>query len=202
MILNDTILKKTLKKVIEKEKEVHDIVVFGSAIRGKEKPRDIDVLVIFKKNVNKEIEYQIRKEIGKRYETVSIISKTVITLFDAAFDARESILFEGKSLLTGATMGEQYGYAPLGMFKYRFKEWSKLQKTKYYHALNGRNGKKGVAQGLGCVKLSDGIILVPLHNIEEFRSFLKLWKLEFLYIPALIPARLNKKEILEAGSVE
>ena len=201
MILNNTTLKKALKKLIEKEKEIHDIVVFGSAIRGKEKPQDIDVMVIFKKNVNKEIEYQIRKETEKRYEAVSIISKTETTLFDPAFDARESILFEGKSLLTGATLGEHYGYASLGMFKYHFKEWTKLQKTKYYYALNGRDGKKGIAQELGCLKLSDGIILVPLQNIEEFRSFLESWKINFLYIPTLIPKRLNKKGILETGSV-
>ena len=201
MILTDMVLKKALKKLIEKEKEVHDIVVFGSIVRGKEKPRDIDVLVIFKKNINKEIEYQVRKEIEKRYEAVSIISKTETTLFDPAFDARESILFEGKSLLTGVTLGEHYGYASLGMFKYQFKDWTKLQKTKYYYALNGRDGKKGIAQELGCVKLSDGIILVPLYNIEEFRSFLESWKINFLYIPTLIPERLNKKGILEAGSV-
>ena len=62
MILTDMVLKKALKKLIEKEKEIHDIVVFGSIVRGKEKPGDIDVMVIFKKNVNKEIEYQIRKK--------------------------------------------------------------------------------------------------------------------------------------------
>ncbi len=197
MILNDITLRKTLKKIIEKEKEVHDIVVFGSVVRGKEKPQDIDIIVIFKKVVNKEIEYQIKKEIEKQYENVSIISKTENTLFDSSFDARESILFEGKSLITGTAIGEKYGYVPIGIFKYQFKNWNKLQKTKYYHALNGRDGKKGIAQKLGCVKLSDGIIFVQLNNIEKFRSFLDSWKLDFIYIPALIPQRLNKKEIIE-----
>ena len=197
MILNNMALKKALKKIIEKHTEIDDIILFGSVIRGKEKPGDIDILVIFKIRIVKEIEYSIRKEIEKKYENVSIISKTQTTFHDPAFDARESILFEGKSLVHERTIAEQYGYNSVGMFKYYFTNWSKLQKTKYYYALNGRDSQKGIAEQLGCIKLADGVILVPINKIEEFRSFLELWKLEYLYIPTLIPERLDKRAILE-----
>ena len=198
MILNDTILKKNLKTIAAKQKEVEDIIVFGSLVRGKEKPEDIDIIVIFKNKVIREVEYQIRKEIEKKYKNVSIISKTLTTLHDPAFDARESILFDGKSLLKDKTLAEQYGYNPVGMFKYQFTGWSKLQKTKYYHALNGRNLQGGMVEELGGIKLADGAIIVPLNKIEAFKSFLEFWKVEYKYIPALIPERLNKKKILEA----
>ena len=197
MIVKDMILKKALKKIVTQYPEVENILVFGSVVRGKEKPMDIDILVVFKTNIDKEIEYIIRKEIEKKYEPVSIISKTRATVSDPAFDARESILFEGKSLVKERAIPEQYGYASIGMFKCSFKGWSKLQKTKYYYAFNGRDTQKGIATQLGCMKLADGIILVPINQIEEFRSFLESWKIEFLYIPALIPERLNKKRILE-----
>ncbi len=197
MILNDTALKRNLKKIVEKQKEVEDIIVFGSLVRGKEKPGDIDILVIFKSVVVKEAEYEIRKEIEKKYNSVSIISKTQITLLDPAFDGRESIFFEGKSLLKEMFLAEHYGYASLGMFKCHFTGWTKLQKTKYYYALNGRSGQKGVVEELGCIKLADGVFLVPLHTIELFRSFLEFWKIEYLYIPVLIPERLNRKKLLE-----
>ncbi len=197
MILNDTRLKKNLKTIAAKQKEVEDIIVFGSLVRGKEKPEDIDVIVIFKNSIVKEAEYQIRTEIEKKYKQLSIISKTRTTVFDPAFDARESILFEGKSLLKEKDLAEQYGYNPVGMFKYHFTGWSKLQKTKYYYALNGRNAQRGIVEELGGIKLADGAILVPLQKIEAFRSFLEFWKVEYKYIPALIPERLNKKKILE-----
>ncbi len=197
MILNDTTLHKNLKKIVAQQIEVDDIIVFGSVVRGKEKPGDIDLLVIFRNKVVKETEYQIRKEIEKKYKKVSIISKTLTTIFDPAFDARESILFEGKSLLRGKTLAEQYGYNAVGMFKYYFKGWSKLKKTKYYYALNGRGAQRGIIQELTGIKLADEVILVPLHKVEAFRSFLEFWRLEYKYIPLLIPERLNQKKILE-----
>lgn len=197
MILNDTILSRTLKKIAEKQKDVEDIVIFGSAVRGKEKPEDIDILIIFKDSVIKETEYQIRKEIEKKYKNVSVISKTPITLLDPAFDARESVIFEGKSILKDRTLAEQYGYNPAGMFKCDFKGWSKLKKTKYYYALNGRGTQRGIVDELACIKLADGVVLVPLHTIEPFRSFLEFWEVDYRYIPVLIPERLNRKRLLE-----
>lgn len=197
MILSDTKLRNNLKKVAEKQKEVDDIIVFGSLVRGKKNPKDIDVIVVFKQTVRKEVEYQIRKEIEKNYKNISIISKTLKTLFDPAFDARESILFEGKSLLKAKAIVEHYGCNACGMFKYHLKGWNKLQKTKYYYALNGRDGQKGIVKDLSCIKLADGVVLVPLHNVEPFRLFLEYWKMEYTYIPIIIPERLNKKKLLE-----
>lgn len=128
---------------------------------------------------------------------MSIISKTRVTLFDPAFDARESIFFEGKSLLKETLLAEQYGYTSLGMFKCHFDGWSKLQKMKYYYALNGRGAQKGIVEKLGCTKLADSVFLVPLNNIELFRSFLEFWNIDYLYIPTIIPKRLHKKKLLE-----
>lgn len=197
MILNDTTLHKNLKKIAAQQPEVEEVIVFGSVVRGKEKPKDIDIIVIFKNRVVKETEYLIRKEIEKKYKNVSIISKTLVTLFDPAFDVRESILFEGKSFLKDKTLAEQYGYSSVGMFKYYSKGWSKLKKTKYYYALNGRGAQRGIIKELAGIKLADEVVLVPLHKIEAFRSFLEFWRVEYKYIPALIPERLNQKKILE-----
>ncbi|MBW2966872.1 hypothetical protein KY362_00130, partial [Candidatus Woesearchaeota archaeon] len=79
-----------------------------------------------------------------------------------------------------------------------FAGWSKLKKTKYYYALNGRGDNDGVMQMLDCIKLSDGIILCPLSNIEKMREFLDAWEIDYKYIPILIPERMNKKNILKS----
>jgi len=65
MILKNTKLKNKLIKLAGKQQEVADILVFGSVVRGKEKPNDIDILVIFESKVDKDIEYQIRKILGE-----------------------------------------------------------------------------------------------------------------------------------------
>ncbi len=75
--------------------------------------------------------------------------------------------------------------------------WTKLKKTKFYHALNGRDGKEGMLQFLKCIKLSDSTILAPSNNIEPLREFIESWDLDYRYIPMIIPKRLAKKQILE-----
>lgn len=196
MILQPIKLKHELNKIVQKYPELLDILVFGSLVRGKQHPSDIDILLLFKEKVDKNIEYLVRKTLEKHAKNISFISKTEQTVFDSAFDARESMLFEAKSLLTGENIAKQYGFSSFGMFKYQFKQWSKLQKTKFYYALNGR-GKTGIADQYKSIKLSDSVILVPLEHIEEFRSFLETWKIDYKYIPLIIPSRLGKKSILE-----
>jgi predicted nucleotidyltransferase len=192
-------LPKSLKELLKNNHRISDIILFGSAARGKEKPNDVDVLVLFKESVDKATEYKIRKELEKHYKGISTISKTEKDVFDESFDARESILFEGKSLITGRGLAGRHGFHSFGMFKYNFSGWDKLKKTKFYYALNGRLGKRGIAEMLDCIKLSDLVILAPVEKVEMFREFLNSWKINYIYIPTLIPERLSREKILKSS---
>ena len=100
MKLNITKLSKQSKVFQKKYKEeIKDIILFGSSLRGKSEPEDIDILIIFNKKINKEIEYEFKKQVSKIIEDVSLISKTEDTLYDHSFAARQSILFDGYSLV-------------------------------------------------------------------------------------------------------
>ncbi|MEK6939079.1 MAG: nucleotidyltransferase domain-containing protein [Nanoarchaeota archaeon] len=197
MIWKNIKLNKALKRILREKPNLEDVILFGSVVRGKEKPGDIDILVLFKDKVNKEDEYLIRKELERYFKNLAIISKTINSLYDSAFDAREAILFEGISLISGKKLTDKFGLSPLGMFKYSFKEWSKLTKTKFYHAFNGRNGSLGFSKEVNAIKLSDGIVLVSLDKIEAMKEFLSSWNLSYQYFPILLPDRFNKKSILE-----
>ncbi len=196
MTLQNIKLKHELHKIAKSHPELLDVLLFGSAVRGKSTPSDIDILLLFQEKVDKNTEYMVRKVLEKHEKNISLISKTEKNILDPAFDARESILFEAKSLLTKKNIAQQYGFSSFGMFKYNFNQWSKLQKTKFYYALNGR-GKIGIADQYKSIKLSDSVMLVPLEHIEEFRSFLETWKIDYKYIPLIIPSRLGRKSILE-----
>ena len=195
MILKNTRLRNNLQK-IARSSEIDDIILFGSVVKGKERPNDIDILVIFKNKINKEVEYKVRKTIEKEYQNVQIISKTNATVLEETFVARESLLFEGVSLLSRNKVSDRYGFDSLGLFKYTFDNWTKLQKTKFYYALNGRGGNEGLSQKLNLIKLSDGLLLSPLGNIEKLKEFLESWEIRYIYIPFLLPKRLNKKKLL------
>ncbi len=197
MIWNNTTLRNDLKAIVRRHPEIEDILLFGSSVKGKVHPSDSDILVLFKKKVDKDVEYEVRKKLEKYLPSISIISKTLNTVHDPSFDARESILFESISLLTGEDNTHQWGYSSFGLFKYSFEGWSKLQQTKFYHAFNGRDRKSGVALSLECIKLSNNLILVPKHQIHPLQEFLEHWKIHYRYIPILIPDRLKKKSLLE-----
>ncbi len=198
MILKNTELKNKIKNLLENDKNLVDIIIFGSFVRGKQQPNDIDILILFKSKVDKNVEYSIRKELDKYYNNINVLSKTEKTLLDAGFDARESILFEGESILTGKNIAENYGFSRFAGFKYSFKGWTNLQKTKFYYALNGREKNRGITKELDAIKLSDSFIIVPIHNMELFKNFLDHWKITYLYIPLIIPLRLGRKSILES----
>lgn len=198
MILKNITLKNKLKKFLAQNRGITDIILFGSAVRGKELPRDLDILVLFKDKVEVEKEYALRKILEHFYPNISILSKTEKTWLNPAFDARESILFEGKSLIFGQNLAQKYGFSSYGAFKYSFEGWDKLKKTKFYYALNGRGSQKGILTLLFGIKLSDSFILISLEKIEPFRDFLESWKAKYIYFPLLLPTRMAKKEILES----
>ncbi|MEW5896456.1 MAG: nucleotidyltransferase domain-containing protein [Nanoarchaeota archaeon] len=179
--------------------EIKDLIVFGSFMRGKLEPQDIDVLIIFKKKVDKDIEYEFKKLLLPTLKNVSLISKTEETYQEPSFDAREGILFEGYSLIKQGLIAAEFGFISLGLFFYSTKEMSNLNKTKFYYALNGRKPAKGIVEKLKGIKLSDNLIAFPLDKIEPAKAFFNFWKMEYRYVPTLIPQRLGRKEIIGTG---
>jgi predicted nucleotidyltransferase len=178
------------------KEDVNDIILFGSIMKGKQIPTDIDVLILFRKEINKEIEYDYKKQASKIFTNLSLISKTEDSLKEASFSAREAILFEGYSLIRKKFIAYESGFDSLGIFIYQTKQLSNVEKTKFYYAINGRRGSKGILDSLNAIKLSDNIIAVPLQEIEEAKDFFASWKIEYTYTPSLIPSRLAKKHII------
>ncbi len=192
-----TQLTKISKPFFEKHRaEIKDIVVFGSLMRGKSAPEDIDILIIFKKKVDKDVEYELKKLLSHAAENISLISKTEETYQEQSFDAREGVLFEGYSLVKQKFIASDFGFVSLGLFFYSTKELSNVEKTKFYYALNGRGESKGAIDNLEGIKLSDNIIAVPINKIESAKEFFGYWKLEYKYVPSLVPLRLGKKSII------
>ena len=189
-----TQLKNSSRDFFKANRElVIDVVLFGSLVRGKENPNDIDVLIIFRDKVNKDVEYELRKKLGN---DASVISKTESGLIEDSFDAREGFLFEGYSLVYGKSVASRYGFSSFGLIIYGTRSMTNTQKTKFYYALNGRGGSRGVIDSFSGIKLSDNILAIPIDRIEDAKEFFDFWKLDYRYIPSLIPSRLAKKQII------
>ena len=174
------------------KEEILDIILFGSSVREKEKPRDIDILVIYKIEKNIEKSYELKKELDREWNNVEIIDKTYSELVEGSFKAVEGILAEGYSLIYDKFLAGGFGYMNLHLFRYELKNLNKSERMRFYYSLYGRaESQSGMLKELNAIKFSDSILLCPVYSIERAKEYLKTWKINFIEFPILIPSRLK-----------
>ena len=181
-------LKKLIreaKKASEHHGEIIDVVLYGSTSRGKPSPRDIDVLVI----VTKPIDRSILNE----YSPTILSYRDFLERFP-----NESILHEGFSLLFGKPIAELYHLASFFLFRYDLRGKSPSQRMGFYYALYGRNGP-GVLQRTKSKKFSSETLLTPTENSDVVREFLEFQKVEYFSLPILFPVSYKDAEKLSGG---
>lgn len=188
---NTKFLKEMDKFFEENKNKIIDIILFGSSVKGKEKPRDIDVLVLFKDKKDLDLSYKLRKDLEKKNFKIEITSKTYKELFNPAFKARESILSEGFSLIQRKFLSEGCGYMNFILFKYELKNLNKSNRMRFYYSLYGRGKEKGMLKELNLTKFSETILLCPVQSENEIKDYLEKWDIKYIEFPILIPKRIE-----------
>lgn len=185
--MNTKLLNKLRIFLNTNRNELLDIILFGSTVKGKEKPKDTDIILIFRNKENEEVAHNLRKTIAQH--NPDITTKTYKNLYDN-FTAKESILKEGYSIQYNAFIAEKAGYKSMILIKYNLKNKTKNEKNKFYFSLTGRNGNKGMTQIIHIKKFTNNTILCNIEKIEETREYLKTQKIEYEEIPIIIPKRI------------
>jgi len=168
-------------KKFSKEKDIIDIIVYGSITRGKEKPNDTDIIIIFKETPLKErmIKAQELKELIKEKITNSDIKTINLKEFlEEEFLSRQGIITEGISILDKKSLAEKLGFSGITIFTYKLKNLDHTKKTRFTYALIGRNSE-GMIKITGAKPLGKGAIEVPIKNSEIFEEFLEEWGVEY-----------------------
>jgi predicted nucleotidyltransferase len=192
-----------LKKLLENKKfcdsvaefiknpAVLDVILFGSFIRDKLNPTDIDILILCsnKKLLNEDEVYSFRKNLEKIDKKFSISIESYSSLLDSNFLARESILSEGFSLVKKKFLHESFGYGTFIMFRYSLKELNNSKRMQFYYALYGRGKNKGIIEKDKSYKLSNEIILSSVENSEIFRNLFDGWRISYTESEILIPKK-------------
>jgi predicted nucleotidyltransferase len=193
-LLKNTQLMSKINGIIKENRdEILDIVLFGSSVKGKEKPRDIDLLVIYKSKINTELNYKIKKEFEILGIEVDLVSKSYEGLFNSSFLARESYLSEGYSLIQRKFIADGLGFKPMALFRYDLRHFNKSQRMRFYYSLYGRNAE-GMLKKLRLYKFSERIILAPVEESEKVKEYLNSWNIKYLDVPILIPSRIVDSE--------
>jgi len=167
---------KQLKSFLRNEKKddsIFDIVVYGSSVKGKLNPNDIDLAVIFRRGSLKhrlEKVQSIKKNIQLE-KKIDIKGILLEELFKESFFGREGIIFEGISMFDGKPFSAKLGFQGNSLFVYNFKGKTHAEKVKFNYVLSGRNSK-GIVEALEGKHLAPGIIQIPAKNSAEFESIL------------------------------
>ena len=200
LLKNTKLMSKVHNLITENKEEILDIVIFGSSVKGKEKPRDIDLFVIYKTKVNSELSYKIKKEFEILGFEIDLVAKNYSGLFDSSFIARESYLSEGYSLLNKKFIADGFGYKPMILFRYDIKSFNKSQRMRFYYSLYGRN-TEGMLKKLRLYKFSERIIISPVEESERVKDYLNSWKIQYIEIPILIPIRILESEVFNVSKI-
>jgi len=148
-------IKSELKNLI-KEKNILDIIIFGSAAKGKLNPNDIDIAVI---SDNK----NIKTELNKKFH-ISIIS--IKDFFIKPIPLINTLLREGFSIKHNKPFSEIFNFENRTLFTYNLKKLSNSNKVKLVNILHGRNNK-GLVENYNGKWLANQVFIAPVENEKK-----------------------------------
>lgn len=161
-----------------KDKTIFDIVVYGSSVKGKNKPNDIDIVVIFKEGSLKErlLKIQaIKKKVKVQVDIKGILWEE---LFQEEFFARAGILLTGINLFENKAFSSKLGFEGYTLFTYSLQNKTHTEKIKFNYILRGRK-REGIIKKLEGHHQGPGVILIPIKNSLEFEEVLRMHAVEY-----------------------
>ncbi len=161
-------------------KDIFDIVLFGSYTKGKKNPSDIDLAIIFKSLPLKDRLIFIQEMKKKLPQNIKYDFKGILLteLFDPAFFGRTGIVWEGLSLFNNRPFAQRMGFLPKALFIYDLKDKSHTEKVKINYILKGRK-REGMIQKLKGKHEAPGVVEIPFNNVLEFEDILKKQNIQF-----------------------
>lgn len=188
MLNNSLDYLKSKSKKFAKENGLFDIVIYGSSVKSKEEPGDIDIALIFldaslKKMLD--IAQDFKKIIKKKLKNVDVKAIKLTDLFNKNFLAKQGILTEGFSLVDSQYLSSKIGFKGYALFTYTLKNLNHNEKTKFTYALTGRRAP-GMIKKNNALHLGKGVIAVPIEKSMIFEDFLKKWGIKFKLYNTLI----------------
>ncbi|BBL45726.1 hypothetical protein MJ1_0576 [Nanobdella aerobiophila] len=176
-----------INKIIEElhkilDENIEDIIIFGSITRGKENPKDIDILVIFKK-----ITYDVYKKLNlpEIYHINIIESDKLFSLGTLLIE----ILSEGWSVKYKRPIREILAFKSFKEYIFRkiiYGENKNSKKVSFHFFIYGRKdrNKKGLLEETHAelIRRNPFIIRVPIEYSEIFKrnltAFIKTKNIE------------------------
>ena len=160
-----SLIKSKLKRFLN-DKEIFDIILFCSFVKGKALPRDIDVAFITRKTSVEQItdfHVSLLKPEDFFHNPPSLV---------------HTLLREGYSLKYGKSLAERYDFSGRALFTYTLESLTPSQKVKIVTTLRGMKNKGMVIQYSGAW-LANQVFTVPIEFEYLFRQFFLNFHIHF-----------------------
>ena len=158
-------LVKRLKPVLKKNKEIIDLVLFGSVTKGAMHAADIDIAILTEnEDASHDAEKEIKTILGAKTDIQRITLKQYDTFLWIA------LIREGYSIKHGNYLHRVYRIKPTVLYTYSLKSLPLSRKVMFERAI--KNFKD-------IQKLSNRVVLVPIRQSGAFSDFLKYWDIDF-----------------------
>ena len=168
-----------------------DILVYGSAIRGKEKIRDIDIIILLSEKKDLSFKINLSQQLRKllEYKNFKFDVKAIDfnDLQDNTFLARQGILIEGFSIFRNKPISEIFGFKSYSLFNYNLKNLNPSQKRVFSYVLSGRYNSSGLKSSKNIEQLGRGVLKVPIKHTEEIEELFNQYKINYKKLYAIIP---------------
>ena len=167
------LIKSKLRGLL-RDKENLDVILFGSVVKGKERPNDIDIAIITKKDINVEIQ-GFHISILKPEDFFTNPPSIVHTLFR-----------EGYSLKHKKYFSEIYNFSNRVLFKYELTSLRASLKVKIVNILRGKGKERGMVKENGGEWLANQVFILPIEREYLFEKFFINFKIKFNKFHVLI----------------
>ena len=171
MALNKSLLlrrlKEKLKKQLKQYDDVEDIIIFGSLVKDKFKPKDVDVAIIMEKK-----DYDIVQKIHKQISTFEVPIHMSILLFKEIYTEPKfwkSIFVEGFSIKRNKYLREIVNIKPVEIYEYHIDKMTPTEKMQFNRGFNE------TMHSTSAFRIGAGSVVVPEEKTGKFDDFFDSW---------------------------
>lgn len=171
---------KKIKSWITKNKAI-DVILFGSTMRGKSMPRDIDICIIIKDSFE-EKSIDLVDSLGKLLDSSSLkfqISIMTASAFVKGDTLAKTLLTEGYSILRNLSFSYNFGFESKSMFIYNLNNFTQSERVQLHYLMKGRYGSKGILKEIGGKFIGKGAILVSTEKEDILKEVFEKWEIDY-----------------------
>ena len=162
-------LKKVSKKVLKKYDKLQDVIIFGSYVKGKSRPEDVDIALIMPRyDLGLGYIGKVMREFDDVFGNIDyeVIDPSLIYL-DPLF---WRIAREGYSVKQGGFVVDAAQLNSMVLYEYSLSSLTKVKKVQFNRAVHNILEKSHLVKG--------GLLWVPISESEKFQELVDSWKIK------------------------